>query len=317
MCGVNSMKRLKIVISSCLLGNNVRYNGTSKKDIYITDILLKWFVPIPLCPEVDCGLTVPREAMNLYQNNSEIRLSTINTSIDFTQKVNSWMESEESLLKDREIVAYILKSKSPTCGVLNTKIYNNSGKLINRYGSGLFYNFIKEHFPFTPIICEDELNTDFGREGFILSIFLFSSWRDVILDNDKFSDFHTKHKYLLLSISGIYYNLLNSVFNSKKSPQKRIENYGKILLRISKIRRKPGNIYKVLKSLFILIKDGLNREERYELLHVIEMYKKQSVPLLGPITLFNHYITKLDKKDLLEQVFLKPEPAQLNLLYHT
>ena len=311
------MKKLKIVISSCLLGNNVRYNGSGKKDIYITDSLLKWFEPVAICPEVDCGLSVPREAMNLYQSNKELRLSTINTSIDYTEKLNSWMESSQSVLTDRAIVAFILKSKSPTCGVFNTKIYNNNGKLINKYGSGLFYYYIKENFPLTPIITEDELYTNFGREGFILSIFLFSSWRDVVHDPDKFSDFHSTHKYLLLSISSIYYSLLNIVFKSKKSTQNRIENYGKILLVMSRIRRKPGTIYRVLKSLFILIKDDLTREERYELLHVIEMYKKNSVPLLCPITLFNHYAAKLDNEDLQEQVFLKPEAAELNLLYHS
>lgn len=311
------MKRLKIVVSSCLLGNHVRYNGGSKKNIYINDTLLKWFEPISICPEVGCGLSVPREAMCLFQNNKKLHLTTINTHIDYTEKIKYWMEYKQEVLKDNDIAAYILKSKSPTCGVHNTKIFNYRGKLINKFGSGLFSYFIKEKYPFIPIISEYELNTGIGREEFILSVFLLSSWRDVILDNNKFSYFHTRHKYLLLSISGLYYNLLNVVFNSKKSSQNKIDNYGKIILKISKIRRRPGTIYKVLKSLFNIIKDDLKREERYELLHVIEMYKKQSVPLISPIILINHYITKLNIKDLLDQVFLKPEPAQLNLLYHS
>ena len=124
-------------ISSCLLGENVRYDGGHKWDRYITDTLGLYFEWVPVCPEVEYGLPIPREAMRLVGSPSSPRLITIRTGIDHTDGMFQWIDKKLSLLADEDLYGFIFKSKSPSSGIGGVKIYTPSGMPSNK-GAGLF-----------------------------------------------------------------------------------------------------------------------------------------------------------------------------------
>ena len=139
------MEKIKLGISRCLLGENVRYDGGHKLDHYLKGTLGKYVEWFAICPEVDCGLTVPREKMWLVGNPESPRLVTVNTEIDYTHKMLLWTKKVLKILKVKKLTGFIFKSKSPSCGLFDVKIYNGD-KIVSKKGIGLFAKeFIKNN----------------------------------------------------------------------------------------------------------------------------------------------------------------------------
>ncbi len=167
-----NMDKIKIGISSCLLGNNVRYDGGHRHDRYITDTLGRYFAWCPVCPEVECGLGIPREAMRLVGDPENPRLVTILTGVDHTDGMNTWMKKKLQELEKENLCGFIFKSKSPSSGIGGVKIYTPSG-MPDRKGAGLFGGAFMKHFPLLPVIDEGQLHDPLLRENFIERILVF------------------------------------------------------------------------------------------------------------------------------------------------
>lgn len=162
-------KKIKIGISSCLLGNNVRYDGGNKLDQYLIDTLGRMVIWVPICPEVESGLPVPREAMQLVADGPRICLITIETKQDRTDVLTRWREEKLKRLKQEGVRGFVFKARSPSCGVHDAELFSTSGASICRR-PGLFAKSVISGFPALPVEDEERLRDPAVREEFLARI---------------------------------------------------------------------------------------------------------------------------------------------------
>jgi uncharacterized protein YbbK (DUF523 family) len=173
--GVNyrlRMDRIKIGISSCLLGRQVRYDGGHKFDPYIADTLGPYFEWIPICPEVECGLPVPREPMHLVGDPLSPRLVTVDTHIDFTEDMIQWTIGKFKDLEREGLCGFIFKSKSPSSAIGGVRVHTPPGTS-GRKGSGIFGSAFMKRFPLIPVIDSDKLHDRRARENFMRKVITY------------------------------------------------------------------------------------------------------------------------------------------------
>ncbi|MCX8022093.1 MAG: DUF523 domain-containing protein [Syntrophorhabdaceae bacterium] len=164
--------KIKVGVSSCLLGNNVRYDGNNKLDTYIKETLGRHVAFIPVCPEVEYGLPVPREAMHLVGNPVSPRIITVNTRIDHTEGMKKWVNKRLDLLEGAGLSGFIFKSKSPSSGLKDVPVYDEHGRLIG-HGRGIFARSFVERFPLLPVIDEVDLADPVFRRRFFRDLFSY------------------------------------------------------------------------------------------------------------------------------------------------
>jgi uncharacterized protein YbbK (DUF523 family) len=160
------MEKIRVGISACLLGRNVRYDGGHLHDRDITDTLGSWFEWIPVCPEVEYGLPVPREAMQLVGDPENPRLVTIQTRIDHTDGMLAWADKRLEAPAADDLCGFIFKSRSPSCGMAAVKVYGETGMAMEK-GVGIFAGVFMKRFPLLPAMEESSLSDPLLRENFI------------------------------------------------------------------------------------------------------------------------------------------------------
>ncbi|CAG37306.1 YbgA family protein [Desulfotalea psychrophila] len=312
-------EKIKIGISSCLLGNEVRFNGGHQHDRYITDTLGDFFNFVPVCPEVECGLSVPRESMRLVGDARSPRLITNKTGIDHTDKMNKWASVRLEELEQENLCGFIFKSKSPSSGMERVKVYdkNNVPRTI---GVGLFARAFMEHFPIVPVEEEGRLHDPSLRENFIESVFLYQRWRSTLNDFTlkKLVDFHTQHKLLLRAHSENHYREMGRIVAEAGSiePKRLLSSYQENLMAAMRLKPTVKKHVNVLMHMMGYFKKRLSSDEKQELLDVITRFKNNHIPLIVPITLMNHYIRKYNESYLQQQHYLNPHPTELRLRNH-
>jgi uncharacterized protein YbgA (DUF1722 family)/uncharacterized protein YbbK (DUF523 family) len=314
------MKKVKIGISTCLLGEKVRYDGGHKHDRYITDTLGQYFEWVPVCPEVEYGLPVPREAMHLIGNPVSPRLVTVRTGIDHTEGMYKWAENKLRQLEKEALCGFIFKSKSPSSGIGGVKVYTPSG-IPSSSGTGIFGGAFMHYFPLIPVIDDGRLHNPNSRENFVDQVFVYNRWKEFLKKDGKIRDliaFHTDLKLLVLSHSPKHYNALGKIVAQAKKYGTDVlySEYIKILmegLRLLSTIKKNTNVLLHIAGYF---KKKLPSEDKRELLEVIEQYHKGYVPLIVPIVLIKHYVRKFDEPYLKDQFYLNPHPVELMLRNH-
>ena len=308
-----------IGVSSCLLGNKVRFDGGHKHDRYITGTLGTFFEFVPVCPEVECGLPVPRESMRLVGNPEDPLLLTSRSGIDHTARMKEWTNSRVEQLAENDLCGFIFKSKSPSSGMERVKVYgkNNMPRAI---GVGLFAKAFMERFPLIPVEEEGRLHDMVLRENFIESVFVYRRWRAVASDFtlDKLVHFHTDHKMLLRSHSEKHYRDLGRIVAKAGTLEsdELITIYQGNLMAAMRLKPTIKKHVNVLTHMMGYFKKQISSDEKQELLQVIEDYRQHHVPLIVPITLMNHYVRKFNDTYLKEQYYLKPHPTELKLRNH-
>lgn len=315
------MEKIKIGISTCLLGEKVRYDGGHKHDRYITETLGQYFAWVPVCPEVGCGLPVPRESMHLTGTPASPRLVTVKTGIDHTERMLTWAEKKLKVLEQKHLSGFIFKSKSPSSGIGGVKIYTPSGMPSLR-GKGIFGNAFMKHFPLIPVIDDGRLHDPGLRENFTERVFVYRRWKELTdrgLSIKNLINFHTGHKLLILSHSQKHNSVLGKLVatSKKRDIQDLHSEYFNLLmegLRLLSTAKKNTNVLLHIAGYF---KKQLSPDEKRELLEVIEHYHKGYVPLIVPITLIKHYVRKFDEPYLKKQYYLNPHPIELMLRNHT
>ena len=309
--------QFKIGISSCLLGNEVRWNAGHKKDKYLTNTLGQFVDYVPVCPEVEAGFGIPRETFRLVGDPKRPRLMTFKSKVDHTDRMLAWAKKRLKDLEQEDLCGFIFKSDSPSSGMIRVKVYNEKG-MPHKVGVGIFARAFMEHFPLIPVEDDGRLNDPLIRENFILQIFTMKRWRDSLNRRRSMGslvDFHTRNKLLILSHSQKHYRLMGKlVAEGKKIPIAELYGqYQQVLMEALKLKttiRKNGNVLQHLMGYF---KKQLTPDEKQELLEIFEQYRNQLVPLLVPITLINHYVRKYDQPYLKQQTYLNPHPMELKL----
>jgi uncharacterized protein YbgA (DUF1722 family)/uncharacterized protein YbbK (DUF523 family) len=313
-------KPIRIGISSCLLGENVRYDGGHKLDRFLAETLGQYVEYVPVCPEVECGLGIPRESMHLAGDPENPRLVTTRTGVDLTDRMNGWAAKRVKELESENLSGFVFKSRSPSSGMERINVFSDKGQPVKK-GVGLFARAFMDHFPDMPVEDDGRLNDPVLRENFIEAIFALGRWRELGAEKKtvgKLVNFHTTHKLLLLSHSRKHYTDMGRLVAAGKSltPSKLYEAYGGLLVQALKVKATRKKNADVLMHAMGYFKKVLTHDEKAELLEHIGLYREGQLPVVVPLTLIRHYIMKYDQPYLREQVYFHPHPLEVMLRNH-
>ena len=313
-------RKIRLGISTCLLGQNVRFDGGHKLDRFLTDTLGQYVEYVPVCPEVECGLSVPRESMHLEGDPASPRLVTSRTKQDLTGQMIQWAERRVVELEREGLMGFIFKSDSPSSGMERVRVYDAKG-MPSKKGVGIFARMFMDHFPLLPVEEEGRLHDPILRENFIERVFALARWREISgkkMGRGDLVDFHTKHKLLIFSHSPKHYQTLGKLVAEAKalSPKDLFQKYEALFVEALQLKTTPKKNANVLMHMMGYFKDRLSSDEKQELLEIIDLYRTETLPLIVPVTLMNHYVRKYDQPYLKEQVYLNPHPIELQLRNH-
>ncbi len=305
-----------IGVSSCLLGEQVRYDGGHKHDRYITDNLGRWFNLLPVCPEVGCGLPVPRDSMRLEGDPAAPRLVTRNSRMDRTDRMQAFCHAKVVELESEELCGFIFKKDSPSSGLFRVKIYHDG--IATKNSTGLFAAAMARHFPLLPMEEEGRLNDPDLRENFIERLFCYRRWKIFLTSGPtvgRLVEFHAGHKLLMMAHSPAIYRATGTlVANGGNLPlPELLKSYEELFMNGLAQHTTPGKNADVLRHMMGYFKKELTTGEKAELLEVIKGYHDGLTPLVAPLTLLRHYVRKYDQQYLLGQIYLSPYPAELML----
>jgi len=275
---------------------------------------------VSVCPEVECGLPIPREAMHLEGNPDFPRLLTTHTKQDMTDRLVRWTWKRVKELEKEDLYGFIFKSNSPSSGMERVRVYNEKGMPVKK-GVGMFARIFMEHYPLLPVEDEGRLHDPKLRENFIERIFTLKRWREGLVKKESrgnLVDFHTQYKLLILSHSPKHYQIMGKIVaQAKNIPLKNLyQQYQTILMEALKSKTTPKKNTNVLMHMMGYFREQLSYDEKKELLEVIENYRQEVIPLIVPITLVNHYVRKYNQPYLKQQVYLNPHPLELQLRNH-
>jgi len=312
--------KIRLGISACLLGEEVRYDGGHKHDRYLTDTLGRYVEYVPVCPEVEAGFGIPREAMRLEGDPNAPHLVTRRTKRDLTESMLAWAKKRALELEGQDLCGFIFKSRSPSSGMERIAVYNEKGMPVKK-GIGLFARVFMDHFPLVPVEEEGRLHDPKLRENFIECVFVLKRWRECLSRGKSrrgLINFHTNHKLLILSHSPKHYQMMGSLVGQAKTftLDELYESYQGMLMEALRLKTTIKKNANVLQHMMGYFKKELSSDEKQELLEIIALYREVHVPLIVPITLMNHYIRKYDQPYLKEQYYLQPHPIELQLRNH-
>jgi len=279
-----------------------------------------YFEWAPVCPEVECGLPIPREAMHLVGDPASPRLVTIRTGIDNTDSMLRWADEKLKELENQELCGFIFKSRSPSSGISGIKVYTLSG-MPSHKGTGIFGGAFMRHFPLIPVIDDGRLHDPQLRENFIERVFIYQRWKDFRKTSTSIKDlvaFHSEHKLLILSHSPKHLSALGKLVADAKQQERKelFTRYMRLLMEglqfIATVKKNTN----VLLHIAGYFRKNLSSDDKQELLEIIDQYHRQFVPLIVPIVIINHYVRKFDEPYLKKQYYLRPHPLELMLRNH-
>jgi len=311
---------IRVGVSACLLGHEVRFDGGHKRDWLITDTLGKFFEWMPVCPEVEMGLGTPRETLRLVGDPGDPRLVFFKTQGDITDAMQAWANSRLEALAEAHLSGYILKSDSPSCGMERVRVYRLSG-IPGKGGAGVFARALMDRFPLLPVEEEGRLHDLPLRENFVERVFCYRRWRDLTaggLTRGKLVAFHTAHKLLLLAHSPKHYTELGRLVADAKglSPKGLETRYGELFMAGLTVKATARKHINVMHHILGYLKRELESRDKAELLTVITDYHRGLVPLVVPLTLLKHHLGRVNVPYLRNQIYLNLHPKELMLRNH-
>ncbi len=307
---------LRIGISSCLLGERVRWDGDHRQDSYIQYTLGQVFEFVPVCPEVAIGMGVPRPAIRLVGSPAAPRLLGVeDPGLDVTQAMQRFGRRQARRLSDLD--GYIFKSRSPSCGMEGVKLHTRKGG-VSRRGVGLY---AREFMAANPLIpCEEEgrLGDPGLRDNWLERVFTWHRWRQLRrqrLTPRRLVDFHSRHKLALMAHGQAPYRALGQlVARAGSEPLPTLaDRYIAMLMEALRRRATPRRHANVLHHLMGYLKHALSAEEKQELLELIDAYRLGRMPRIAPLTLMKHHFRRYPHPYVAEQTYLNPDPAELRL----
>ena len=311
---------LRVGISMCLLGEKVRYDAGHKKDPFITGILGSYFEWIPVCPELDVGMGVPREPVRLTGPPDDPRMIGTKSGTDWTSKMREYAARKVRSLAKAGLSGYIFKSGSPSCGMERVRVYAKNGVPAKK-GRGLFAEAVLRELAVLPVEEEGRLQDSGLRENFIERVFAYHRLRQLLqtpLTLRALVEFHSAHKYLLLAHSPLHYRQLGQVVARAKQLSRAVleEEYTRRFMEALRVKSTVGKNVNVLHHILGFLKDQLTTNIRSDILGIIEDYRQGLIPLVVPVTLLEHHVRINDVAYIRNQVYLHPHPKELMLRNH-
>ena len=301
-------------VSSCLLGEKVRFNGGHKKDSYLTNVLNECFKFQPYCPEVAIGLGVPREPIRLVGDRESPRAVGVkHNELDVTDELQGYSETVSKSLPEG-MSGFIVKSKSPSCGMTRVKLYHQNGNP-NNTSVGIFTRTLMQQNPQLPVEEEGRLCDKKLRENFLERVYLYYEWQQLLknLSAKSLIAFHSEHKMSIMCHSPSAVSELGEMIsNLKENPLKDIADaYFSLLMKTYKIHVTEQKQTNVLQHCMEYLKTNLDAKDKSFLLQQIERFHKKEVSLSVPITLLDYFFEKYPNQYINKQTFVKPKKALL------
>ncbi|MEA3384200.1 MAG: DUF523 and DUF1722 domain-containing protein [Campylobacterota bacterium] len=308
---------MKLGVSSCLLGNMCRYDGATSRDRFVVDVLKNYFELVPYCPEEDIFGT-PRESIALRQIDNEVKVITNFTKIDVTNKLKKSSSNIINQMANEELVGFILKSKSPSCGMEKVKLYTGDNNINEKKGVGIFAADILKNYPYLPLEEDGRLQDPWLKENFLMQVFAYKEFLEFLDTNPQMKHlvkFHTQYKYLIYAKSQNSYKELGKIVanKDKKDIDDILEEYKDGFLKAIAIKNSIKKTYNVLLHIFGYFKKDLTQEEKEFILIACDEYKAGIIPLVAVTKILNLYVIRFDEQYLKTQKFLNPYPREFAL----
>ncbi len=309
-----------IGISSCLLGQNVRFDGGHKRSGFCTKVLADHVEYVPVCPEMGIGMGTPRPSMRLVKKpvgDDQIAIRAITSEgDDVTDQLTEFAEKTTDTLG--HLSGYVVCAKSPSCGMERVKVYAENG-YGSKEGVGLYTQKLMEKYPNLPVEEQGRLNDTLLKENFLTRVYTYRDWKDLLssgLTKQSLIDFHSGQKYLLMAHNPMIYKACGRLLANLKGDLEPVASeYISLLMRgLSKpaTRKTHASVLQHLQGYF---KKQLTNKQRKELTQTIDAYRKGTLPLMAPLTLIKHYQNEFESDYLAKQSYLSPHPDELSLRY--
>jgi uncharacterized protein YbgA (DUF1722 family)/uncharacterized protein YbbK (DUF523 family) len=310
----------KLGISACLLGQKVRFDGGHKREQFLTDLFGRFVEWIPICPEVEVGMGVPREIVRLVGMTANPRMIAEKSGRDWTSAMNHFAAKRLREIAELNLSGYVFKKNSPSCGMERVRVYSSKG-MPERQGRGLFAAALMKQWPLLPVEEEGRLNDLKLRENFIERVFAYHRWQQASAERKSLAAlvrFHTRHKYLLLAHSQRHYRQLGRLVARAKqrSLGALYDDYGTVFMEALAVHATEKTHANVLDHMMGYFSKQLTASEREELLQLIRDFRQRLIPLIAPITMVRHYTKKYQVEYLQGQLYLQPNPKELMLRNH-
>jgi len=313
----NSQSPIKVGISSCLLGQQVRYNGGHKLSTLCTGDLSRFFEFVPSCPEAGAGMGIPRPPIRLVGDPAAPRAVRVeDSSIDFTDALKQY--SAQRIPELQDLCGYIFIKNSPSCGLFRVKVYRDNGTPQMESGRGIFANELTRAMPLLPVEEDGRLQDPVLRENFITRVFAWHNWhqlKEAGLSAKALTDFHARYKYTLMAHSPQDYQTLGRMLADagRQEPTELGGRYFSALMQALQQKATRRSNTNVLMHIQGYLKKHLRPAEKQSMTAVIEQYRKGIVPLVVPVTLLRHHFHQHPDPYIERQAFLQPYPDELSL----
>ncbi|MHA6963497.1 YbgA family protein [Zobellella denitrificans] len=307
---------IRIGVSGCLVGQQVRFDGGHKRSDFCTEELARFVEFVPLCPEMAIGLGTPRPSIRLVNQAGEVRALTARGE-DLTERLQAY--GRDMAVRLGGVSGYILCAKSPSCGMERVRVYHDSGKGNAKEGIGLYAAELMRALPLLPLEEDGRLQDPVLRENFVTRIYAFHDWQCLLhrgLTPSRLIAFHSRYKYLLMAHHRDSYQALGLLLSDLSGGvgQKADAYIAGMMTALARRASRRGHT-NVLQHLQGYFKHQLSSRQRQALARTIHQYREGELPLLAPITLFRHYLEEHPNDYLRQQVYLNPHPEALRLRY--
>jgi len=310
---------IRLGVSTCLLGEKVRYDGGHKRDAWLVDELGRWVEWVSVCPEVEIGMGIPRPSVRLVEvaADEELRMLSPDTGEDFTARMQSFAKARVAELRALELDGYVLKKNSPSCGMARVKVWGFSGPQ-GKDGVGLYARELLAAWPHLPIEEEGRLCDPVLRENFVERIFCRNRWRHFVeggRTRGRLVEFWTAHKLLVRAHDEVGYRSLGKLVGSAKkgSTDALYERFEAEFFTALAKKATTAKHTNVLQHAMGYLREFLDAGERAQLAGAIEDYHAGLLPLVVPVTLLRFQIQKHRSEYLLGQLYFDPHPKELML----
>jgi len=305
-----------IGISSCLVGQKVRYDGTAKRNSWLVDQFGKYVDYRPICPEMAIGMPTPRPPIRLVGTPEDIRVVGVDDpSADVTMQLEDFALSTAGQLQS--ISAYVFMSKSPSCGMERVKLYGANGHAAKN-GVGAYARVIMASLPNLPCEEEGRMNDPMLRENFVNRVYAYRRWQSLRADGlvaKELIDFHARHKYMVMTHSQAAYQRLGRLLSNLKGVdlERVADAYEAEFMGALKRRVGRKRHVNALQHIQGYLKTRIDGDDRQELAESIEAYRREEVPLVVPMKLLRHYFRRNPDNYIDRQWYLDPYPESLGL----
>ena len=309
--------KIKVGISSCLLGEEVRFDGTHKHLSLATESLSRYFDFVSECPEMGIGMGVPRKPIRLVGDVESPRAVAVHdASLDYTDKLSAF--GRDKAAQHQDLCGYIFMKNSPSCGVFRVKVYQENGYPAATPGRGLYARAFMDAHPLLPVEESGRLCDPLLRENFITRVFAYANWQALIregLSASSILDFHVRYKYCLMAHSREKYAELGRMLADvgKHDPEDVGERYFAALMATLSTLASRKTHTNVLMHLQGYLKKKISAREKAELAKIIEQYRTAQLPLIVPVTLLKHHFSNHPDPYINKQAYLQPYPDDLSL----